>query len=47
MNRNISTSLLANTITHDIREILREYTLRDEELEFVIMGRPWLSVDEF
>lgn len=27
--------------------MLREYSLRDQDLDFYIMGRPWLSVDEF
>lgn len=27
--------------------MLREYSLRDADLELYLMGRPWLSVDEF
>jgi hypothetical protein len=38
---------LAEQIIHDIQNILREYTLRDADLELYLMGRPWLSVDEF
>lgn len=27
--------------------MLREYSLRDLDLNLFILGRPWLSVDEF
>lgn len=47
ITKNISIKLLAEQISHDIKDMLREYSLRDADLELIIMGRPWLSVDEF
>ena len=47
ISRSINTELLADTLIKDIKNILREYSLRDQDLDLFIMGRPWLSVDEF
>ena len=47
ITRNINTELIAEKFIHEIIDILREYSLRDVDLELLIMGRPWLSVDEF
>jgi hypothetical protein len=43
----ISLSLLAEKILWDIQKTLRDYSLRDADLDLYLMGRPWLSVDEF
>lgn len=47
MNKFVSTSLLAQTLLDDLEEIVREYYLRDADLELILMSRPWLDVDEF
>lgn len=43
----INTNLLADIILLDLKKIIAGYYLRDADLELIIMGRPWLSVDEF
>lgn len=45
--RNINLNLLAEKLMSDIKDNILEYNLRDENSELFIMGRPWLSVDEF
>ena len=47
INKFVSTSLLAQTLLDDLEEIVREYYLRDADLELILMSRPWLDVDEF
>ena len=47
INKNISISLLAEQIHSDINAVLLEYEIREADLELYLMGRPWLSVDEF
>lgn len=47
INKNISTSLLAETIIHDISNMFSKYNLLDGDIELYMMGRPWLDVDEF
>jgi hypothetical protein len=43
----IDISLLAYIILLDLNKIISEYTLRDADLGLILMGRPWLDVDEF
>jgi len=45
--RNINIHLLAEKIISYINDNILEYKIRDDNLELFIMGRPWLSVDEF
>jgi hypothetical protein len=40
ITRFISINLLAENILYDIQEILLMYELRDEDIEFYLMGRP-------
>lgn len=47
ITRNINLNLLAKKILWDIQKTLRDYRLRDADLELYLMSRPWLSVDEF
>lgn len=47
ITRDINTKLIAEKLIHDILAILRVYSLRDLDLDLLILGRPWLSVDEF
>lgn len=47
MTKFININLLADIILLDLTKIISEYTLRDADLELIIMGRPWLDVDEF
>ena len=47
INKNINIYKLAETIIYDIKNIFYKYNLIQGDLELYIMGRPWLSVDEF
>ena len=47
INKNININLLAESIIWDIKNMFNKYTLLEGDLELYIMGRPWLSVDEF
>lgn len=47
ITRNISLKLLAEKLLWDIGETLLNYDLKDADLELFMMGRPWLSIDEF
>ena len=47
ITKDIDISLLADTLVWDLTKIIDEYSLKDADLELYIMGRPWLSVDEF
>ena len=47
ITRNTSLKLLAELILFNIQKTLRDYSIRDQDLELYLMGRPWLSVDEF
>ena len=47
ITRFISINLIAEKLLYDISDILVEYDLRDADLELFMMGRPWLSTDEF
>ena len=47
ITKDIDINLLADTLVWDLTKIIDEYSLKDADLELYIMGRPWLSVDEF
>jgi hypothetical protein len=47
ITKNIDISLLADIILLDLKNTISEYSLIDVDLDLYIMGRPWLSVDEF
>jgi hypothetical protein len=47
ITRDINTDLIAENLIHDTLNMLREYSLRDLDLNLLILGRPWLNVDEF
>lgn len=40
MTKFININLLADIILLDLTKIISEYTLRDADLELIIMGRP-------
>jgi len=39
--------LLAKRITHSLQDILLIYELRNSDIELFLMGRPWLSAEDF
>ena len=45
--KNINTNSLAEQIINDIKEMFNKYFLIKGGLDLYLMGRPWLSVDEF
>ena len=47
INREIYLNLLAEKLLWDISETLIKYDLRDADLELFLMGRPWLSIEDF
>ena len=47
INKNISIDLLAESVIFYIKKMFNKYSLLEGDLELYIMGRPWLSVDEF
>lgn len=47
VTRDISTNKLAKSILWDINSLFHKYTDLNGDIELLIMGRPWLSVDEF
>lgn len=47
LTRDVSDKYLAKIISNYIYEALKEYQLRDLDIELYLMGRPWLNIDEF
>ena len=45
--KGVSTNSLAKQLNNDIQNIYNKYNLSGGDIELYIMGRPWLSVDEF
>ena len=40
-------SLLVNRIISSLKNALSKYSLRGKDIDLFLMGRPWLSADEF